>query len=357
MEARALANADSKSVAKFLLEDVLSRFGWFSKLVVDGGPENKKLVADLAFDYRIKRCQVSAYHPQANGMVERGHKPIVDALAKLTEGGYGKWTRNLHMVLWADRCTIRRSTGQPPYRLIFGSDPILPIELSVPTWKILLWSSVRTTADLLAIRARQLQRRDEDLDELRLHLRRQREHNKDYFDDTKHIREGPIKVGDLVLLFNSKIEKSFSDKLTYRWLGPFTVDVADIVRGTYQLAELNGNRMDHTVPGNRLKLFVERSYHTPNTNPDNASSSVSFPAPSLIPIGEDDQFSESAYAEDIEAEQPRQSQIEEGVGNDEGFSFPVDYTRRRMVAVEIPAPDTGQRSRARQLVSVQIPGS
>ena len=90
IEARAIGNANSLSVAKFLWEDVICRHGCFGRLIVDGGPENKDLVEELAERYGIKRVQVSAYHRQANGMIERGHKPIVDALSKMTNGGLGK---------------------------------------------------------------------------------------------------------------------------------------------------------------------------------------------------------------------------------------------------------------------------
>jgi hypothetical protein len=89
VEARALSSANSYAVAKFLWEDVVCRYGCFGKLVIDGGPENKGYVAAFTAKYGIKRVQVFAYHLPANGMIERGHKPITDALAKLTDGGLG----------------------------------------------------------------------------------------------------------------------------------------------------------------------------------------------------------------------------------------------------------------------------
>ena len=58
-------------------------------MVVDGGLENKKHVAAFTRKYGIERVQVLAYYPQANGMVERGHNPIVEALACMTDGGIG----------------------------------------------------------------------------------------------------------------------------------------------------------------------------------------------------------------------------------------------------------------------------
>lgn len=97
---------------------------------MDGGPENKGAVEELMTKYKIKKVIVSAYHPQANGMVERGHKPLSDALSKMSDEGKG-WVRHLPAVLWADRTTVKTTTGMTPYYLICGSEPVLPIELDV----------------------------------------------------------------------------------------------------------------------------------------------------------------------------------------------------------------------------------
>jgi hypothetical protein len=63
-------------------------------------------------------------------MIERGHASIVAALKKLL----GDWVDNLDRVLWADRVTVKRSTGETPAYMVCGREHILPIELSIPTW-------------------------------------------------------------------------------------------------------------------------------------------------------------------------------------------------------------------------------
>src|SRR5947209_17031323 len=160
----------------------ICRHGCFGRMVVDGGPENKDVVEKLAATYGIDRIVASAYHPQANGMVERGHKPIVDALSKICNGDTSKWVKHLHAVLWADRVTAKQSSGQTPYYLLHGAEAILPIELRYPSLPTLQWEEVRTTADLLALRARQLERRDEDLEEAIARIQRIRTANHEYFD-------------------------------------------------------------------------------------------------------------------------------------------------------------------------------
>ena len=63
---------------------MICRHGIFRKLIVDGGPENKKLVEALVKRYSIRHVVVSAYHPQANSMVERGYGLVIDALSNMS---------------------------------------------------------------------------------------------------------------------------------------------------------------------------------------------------------------------------------------------------------------------------------
>lgn len=42
---------------------------------------------------------VSVYHLQANEMILRGHKLIVDALLKMSDDGSTNWIQNLPVVL------------------------------------------------------------------------------------------------------------------------------------------------------------------------------------------------------------------------------------------------------------------
>lgn len=47
---------------------------------------------------------------------------------------------------------------------MLGQNPVLPIELVVPTWQSLPWGEVRSHADLIAVRATQLQLRRDNVD-------------------------------------------------------------------------------------------------------------------------------------------------------------------------------------------------
>ena len=51
---------------------------------MDRGTKFINIVKKLLKKYKIKYIIVSAYHPEANGMVERGYTPIKDILSKLS---------------------------------------------------------------------------------------------------------------------------------------------------------------------------------------------------------------------------------------------------------------------------------
>jgi hypothetical protein len=130
-------------------------------MVVDGGAENKKSTKLLLKRYNIRKITVTPYHAAANGVMERGHRLIADAQSKLTacsDKPKEMWIDHVPAVLWADRITVRRMTGYSPFRLMFGQDAVLPIELENLTWNTANWiQGIDDTALLRAARARQLE--------------------------------------------------------------------------------------------------------------------------------------------------------------------------------------------------------
>lgn len=89
-----------------------------------------------------------------------------------------------------------------PYCILFGQEVVFPIELEVPTWAIQAWDHVQLTEELLLARARQIERRDHDMEEAVERLKRMHIKNKDYFDNLHQIRFEPLKDNDMVLLHN-----------------------------------------------------------------------------------------------------------------------------------------------------------
>ena len=105
VEGRALTAANSKNMSKFIYEEVICRHGCSRRIVMDRGTENLDLTKELLEHYNIQQTLVSAYHPQANGLVERGHDSLINSLAKYSKSP-GEWKRHLPLALWVDRIAI-----------------------------------------------------------------------------------------------------------------------------------------------------------------------------------------------------------------------------------------------------------
>ncbi len=160
----ALTHAMSATVLRFLWENIITRHDVFDKFICDKESENKMWVKMLTELYEIDWIVVSAYNPEANSMVKCEHKPLIDALSKMTTEGLSKWSDLLTLILWADQTTIKRSTGWTPYEILYEYACILTIEARISTWSTLAWKKVRMCSDLLMIWAEQLLCHDMNLE-------------------------------------------------------------------------------------------------------------------------------------------------------------------------------------------------
>ena len=76
----------------------------------------------------VKLSLTTAYNPEANGKVERGHRPIVKALVRACGGQVGNWPWLLPYALWADRTTHSSVTGFMPAEPMYGQKSIMLTE-------------------------------------------------------------------------------------------------------------------------------------------------------------------------------------------------------------------------------------
>lgn len=74
-----------------------------------------------------------------NGAVETANKNLERILKKMSEA-YAHWHQMLPYALMAYRTSIRTSTGATPYSLVYDMEVILPIEVEIPSLRILVKS-------------------------------------------------------------------------------------------------------------------------------------------------------------------------------------------------------------------------
>jgi len=131
-----------ENVADFLYKEVIYWFRTPESVVVDGGAGNENWTNLLRKCCNIWKITGTSYHVATHGVIKRGRRPFGDALSKLTawsDEPKEMWIDYLPAGLWANRITIRGTTGYSPFRLMFGQDTVLPIELENLTWNTANW--------------------------------------------------------------------------------------------------------------------------------------------------------------------------------------------------------------------------
>ena len=76
---------------------------------------NKKLFKRFKTEHRI----TTAYHPQANGLVERFNQTLQRSLVKLVNKEQNNWDEYIDSVLFAYRTAIQKSTKRSPFEVMF----------------------------------------------------------------------------------------------------------------------------------------------------------------------------------------------------------------------------------------------
>ena len=260
-EWRMLRAENTRSLANFILEELIYRWGMIEEIVTDNGPAYVAAVDYLKEKYPIHHIRISPYNSQANGIVERRHRDVREAIMKAAEGIEEKWPSVIHQVFWAERVTIQKATGLSPYYMAHGVEPLLPFDLAEATFMLELTDAPMTTAELLATRARALMRRKQDLDMVHERIVAARMKSaEEFMERTKHtMRNIAHEPGDLVLVRNSRVHADLNRKTKPRYIGPMVV-VRRTLGGSYVLAELDG-----AIGKTRYAAFRLVPYHPRST--------------------------------------------------------------------------------------------
>ncbi|MCI16727.1 gypsy retrotransposon integrase-like protein, partial [Trifolium medium] len=73
--------------------------------------------------------------PQTNGQAEAVNRVILRGLKRRLDEANGNWAEELHHVLWAYRTTPHSTIGETPFRLTYGTEVVIPVELNELSWR------------------------------------------------------------------------------------------------------------------------------------------------------------------------------------------------------------------------------
>ena len=232
-----MAQITEANIREFIWKSIVSWFSLPRVIITDNGRQfdNQKF-EDFYTQHHIQHRLTLVGHPQANGEAEITNRIILHGLKTCLNNAKGLWAKELNSVLWAYRTTPRTTTGESPFNLTYGSEAVLPVEITLQSFRI----------DHYDYQTNSKQRRT-DLDLLE-EIRQQanmkmvvfRQKMAKYYNS--RVKARTFRVGDLVLRraeVSRPIEKG---KLSPNWEGPY--QVTEFIRpGTYRLMDWEGHQL------------------------------------------------------------------------------------------------------------------
>ncbi|KAL5546721.1 hypothetical protein UlMin_006408 [Ulmus minor] len=234
------------------LPTALCRFGVPCELVSDHGTkfENEKLQS-ICDRLGIIKIFSSPAHPKSNGQVEAVNKTIKQTLKKKLEKSKGAWVDELPLVLWAYRISFRAATGETLFSLAYGVEAVIPIEISLPTFRVDNFDE--ESNDVLLALATDLLEEKREISQVRAAALQQTIAR--YYNSKVKLRR--FVKGDLVLrkVFLNTKEKEVGI-LGPNWEGPYRVR-AIIRPGTYELETLEGRVLGNPWNAEHLHRYFQ----------------------------------------------------------------------------------------------------
>jgi hypothetical protein len=227
---------NTQGAAVAFLKLIVCRFGVPSRIITDNGTQFKsRLFQEYCEGISIQLCFASVAPPRSNCQAERANTEILRGLKTCTYDCLKKhganWVNELLSVLWGNRTTPSRATGETPFFLVYGAEACLPSEILMGS------SQVRSFDESML---EQLRCEDVDfIDERRwqaaIRNARYNQALRRYHQQFVHSRE--LRVGDLVL--RRVLNREVLHKLSPSWEGPFKV--TEVCRpGCVRLATTEG---------------------------------------------------------------------------------------------------------------------
>ncbi len=244
IEALCVTDMKASTIAWLFVDEIISRHGAPRELLSDQGTNFlSKLVAEVCELFQTRKVNTTPYHPSTDGLVERFNRTLLAMLACFVSSHQRDWDRFVPLVLFAYRCSAQASVGDSPFFLIYGRDPIVPIDVS-------LISEPRVYQEIEDYRADISLALQEAWKLARQHLTQAQHRQKRYYDQT--VRNYIFSVGDRVWLHTPATKKGKTPKLSCMWHGPFRI--IEVFIPNVRIVPVDAPRQKSTVVHvNRLK--------------------------------------------------------------------------------------------------------
>ena len=123
-------NETTPVIARTLWDQYFMKYGIPEKIINDQGRNfESKLIAELCNLARIQKLCTSPYRPQINGQCERFNSTLISMIGTLPSDMKRNWQAQIAKLVHGYNCMKSSATGYKPYTLMFGWQPLLPIDV------------------------------------------------------------------------------------------------------------------------------------------------------------------------------------------------------------------------------------
>ena len=132
MEAEPLAVITEAKIQHFVWKNLVCRFGIPRIIISDNGQQfDSRKFKDFCKELGIRNHYSSHGHPQANGQTEVINRTLLKLIKTRLEEAKWASPNELPGVLWAYQMIVRTPTGETPFKMVFGTEAVVPVEIGV----------------------------------------------------------------------------------------------------------------------------------------------------------------------------------------------------------------------------------
>jgi len=254
IEAISLPNVDQEAVITFIQDHIIYRFGLPETITTDQGTVfvGRKM-QDFAEQAGFKLLTSTPYYAQANGQVEAANKVVIGLIKKHIAQKPRNWHKTLNQVLWACRNSPKESTNSTPFRLTYGHDAVLPVEVMLQSVRVQMQMELPTDQYWNLMMDELVDLDEERIQALDVLIRQKERVAKAY---NKKVKSKTFNLGDLVwkVILPMDRRDRILGKWSPNWEGPFKISQI-FSNGAYEIQELTPEQRSVNMNGKYLKKY------------------------------------------------------------------------------------------------------
>ena len=181
--------------------------------------------------------------------MEVTNRMLLKIIKTKLDNGKGAWPEELPNVLWAYRTTARTPTEETPFKLTYGTEAVIPVEVGVTSVRRETFNE-ECNGDELRLNLDCL---DEVKDKASSKMTKYQLKMAEYYN--KRVKLRRLDIGDLVLRKTTTATKDPTQgKLSPTWEGPYRV-IHYSRQGSYHLETMDGQRLPRPWNIEHLKKY------------------------------------------------------------------------------------------------------